>query len=150
VRYAHRRSGTVVEVDGEPLTEVRVWSAAAERVDLEVDGVRRVYEVAVAGSTTWVDSPLGATALVEVERYPEPGTGLAEGALNAPMPGTVVRVDVEVGATVSPGQVLVVLEAMKMEHAVRAQAAGTVVEVGVEGGQQVESGALLVVVGEPS
>jgi propionyl-CoA carboxylase alpha chain len=42
--------------------------------------------------------------------------------------------------------VLVVLEAMKMEHAVRAQSDGTVAEVGVQAGQQVESGALLVVV----
>jgi biotin carboxyl carrier protein len=42
--------------------------------------------------------------------------------------------------------VLVVLEAMKMEHSVRAQADGTVTEVGVRAGQQVESGALLVVV----
>ena len=146
VRYAHRRGGTVVEVDGEPLEGVRLWSATAERVDLEVDGVRRRYDVAVAGGTTFVDSPLGATGLVEVERYPEPGSGLAEGALTAPMPGTVVRVDVEVGASVAAGQVLVVLEAMKMEHAVRAQVAGTVAQVDVEAGQQVESGALLVVV----
>jgi propionyl-CoA carboxylase alpha chain len=98
------------------------------------------------GATSWVDSALGATALVEVERYPEPGTGLAEGALTAPMPGTVVRVDVEAGTEVRAGQVLVVLEAMKMEHAVRAQVDGTVAEVGVTAGQQVESGALLVVV----
>jgi propionyl-CoA carboxylase alpha chain len=149
VGYAHRRDGTVVEVDGQPLAGVRVWAAAADSVDLEVDGVRRRYDVRTVGASTWVDSPLGATPLVEVERYPEPGSGLAEGALTAPMPGTVVRVDVEVGARVTAGQVLVVLEAMKMEHAVRAPAAGTVGEVGVQAGRQVESGALLVVV-EPA
>jgi propionyl-CoA carboxylase alpha chain len=146
VAYAHRRSGTVVEVDGVPLPDVRVWSATAELVDLEVDGVRRSYDVSTVGGTCFVDSALGATALVEAERYPEPGSGLAEGALTAPMPGTVVRVDVANGDAVSAGQVLVVLEAMKMEHAVRAQADGKVTDVGVEQGQQVESGALLVVV----
>ncbi len=146
VGYAHRRDGTVVEVDGQAMLGVRVWSAADERVDLEVDGLRRTYDVSTVGTATYVDSSLGATVLVEVERYPEPGSGLAEGALTAPMPGTVVRVDVEPGAAVTAGQVLVVLEAMKMEHAVRAQSDGTVAEVGVQAGQQVESGALLVVV----
>jgi propionyl-CoA carboxylase alpha chain len=62
------------------------------------------------------------------------------------MPGTVVRVDTAPGAAVTAGQVLVVLEAMKMEHAVRAASDGTVAQVGVEAGQQVDSGALLVVV----
>ena len=146
VGYAHRREGTAVEVDGRALDGVRVWSATAGAVDLEVDGVRRRYDVSRDGLTTWVDSPLGSTTLVEVERYPEPGSGLAEGALAAPMPGTVVRVDVEPGASVSAGQVLVVLEAMKMEHAVRAGVDGVVSSVAVGAGQQVESGALLVVV----
>jgi propionyl-CoA carboxylase alpha chain len=146
VRYALRRDQVVVEVDGEPLGRLRVWSATGEQVDLEVDGVRRTYEVAVAGGQTWVDSALGSTGLREVERYPDPGAGLAEGALVAPMPGTVVRVDVRAGAEVAAGQVLVVLEAMKMEHAVRAPASGTVAQIGVEAGQQVDSGALLAVV----
>jgi propionyl-CoA carboxylase alpha chain len=146
VGYAHRRGGTVVEVDGRTLDGVRLWSATGARVDLEVEGLRRSYDVSTDGATTWVDSALGSTTFVEVERYPEPGSGLAEGALVAPMPGTVVRVDVEPGAAVAAGQVLVVLEAMKMEHAVRAAVDGTVSEVGVGAGQQVESGALLVVV----
>jgi propionyl-CoA carboxylase alpha chain len=146
VGYAHRRGVTVVEVDGQPLAGVRVWAAAADWVDLEVDGVRRRYEVRTVGASTWVDSPLGTTPLVELDRYPDPGSGLVQGALTAPLPGTVVRVDIEVGARVTAGQVLVILEAMKMEHAVRAPAEGTVGEVGVQVGRQVESGALLVVV----
>ncbi len=146
VSYALRRSGTEVAVEGQPLAAVRVWSATAEGVDLEVDGVRRAYAVSTVGLQCWVDSSLGSTAFTEVERYPEPGSGLAAGTLTAPMPGTVVRVDVETGASVEAGQVLVVLEAMKMEHAVRSPAAGTVAQVDVEPGQQVDAGALLVVV----
>jgi propionyl-CoA carboxylase alpha chain len=62
------------------------------------------------------------------------------------MPGSVVRVAVAAGDRVGAGQVLVVLEAMKMEHAVSAGAPGTVVEVGVAEGDQVETGRVLVVV----
>ena len=70
----------------------------------------------------------------------------AEGSALAPMPGGVVRVAVAVGDTVEAGQLLVVLEAMKMEHAVHAAAAGTVTEVDVAEGDQVETGRVLVVV----
>ena len=149
IGYDHRRGGTVVEVDGAALTGVHLWAATPGEVDLEVDGVRRCYRVETDGTTTWVDSELGATTLVEVERYPEPGSGHAAGALVAPMPGTVVRVEVEAGASVSAGDVLVVLEAMKMEHAVRAPLDGVVEQVAVTAGQQVESEALLAVV-EPA
>ncbi|CAN5216366.1 biotin carboxylase N-terminal domain-containing protein [soil metagenome] len=146
IGYAHRRSDTVVQVDGVPLDGVVVRSASATAVDLEVGGVRRGVRLHTVGSTTWVDSPLGSTALVEVERYPEPGSGLAEEARVAPMPGTVVRVDVAEGDAVTAGQVLVVLEAMKMEHAVRSPLDGVVEQVAVFTGQQVESETLLAVV----
>jgi len=62
------------------------------------------------------------------------------------MPGSVVRVAVAPGDRVEAGQVLVVLEAMKMEHAVTAGGPGTVAEVAVAEGDQVETGRILVVV----
>ena len=62
------------------------------------------------------------------------------------MPGSVVRVAVAPGDRVEAGQVLVVLEAMKMEHAVAAGGPGTVAEVAVAEGDQVETGRVLVVV----
>ncbi len=145
VGYAFRRTGLVVQVGGEPV-DVRLWSVTADRVDLEVDGVRRQVDVHQVGDTAYVDSPLGSSVLVETPRFPEPGTGAAAGSLAAPMPGTVVRVTAEVGAAVQAGDVLVVLEAMKMEHPVRAAVDGTVTEVRIESGSQVEAGAVLVVV----
>ncbi len=99
-----------------------------------------------SADTSYVDSALGSSVLVETPRFPEPGTGAAAGSLAAPMPGTVIRVVAEVGATVEAGDVLVVLEAMKMEHPVRAAVDGTVSEVLVEAGTQVEAGSVLVVV----
>jgi propionyl-CoA carboxylase alpha chain len=65
------------------------------------------------------------------------------------MPGTVVRVEVADGASVSAGTVVVVLEAMKMEHAVRAPHDGTVTSLHASVGQAVDTGHVLAVVTEP-
>ena len=75
---------------------------------------------------------------------------MAAGSLLAPMPGSVVRLLVAEGDEVTQGQVLLALEAMKMEHTIRAPHDGTVHEVRVSVGQQVETGALMLVVEEPS
>ena len=64
--------------------------------------------------------------------------------LRAPMPGLIVRVNVEPGDRVQAGQGIVVMEAMKMENELRAQAAGTVRAVHAKPGSAVEKGALLV------
>jgi propionyl-CoA carboxylase alpha chain len=62
------------------------------------------------------------------------------------MPGTVVSVAVEVGAEVTAGQAVLVLEAMKMQHTVSAPHAGVVTEIDVTPGTQVASGEVLAVV----
>jgi propionyl-CoA carboxylase alpha chain len=79
-------------------------------------------------------------------RFPLPQEDVAAGSLVAPMPGAVVRLDARAGAAVAAGDVLLTLEAMKMEHVVRAPVAGTVTEVRVALGDQVEAGQVLVVV----
>ena len=72
------------------------------------------------------------------------GTAAGESAVTAPMPGTVIRVEVEPGAAVAAREALVVLEAMKMEIPVHSPFAGTVTAVHVQAGEQVAGGALLV------
>jgi 3-methylcrotonyl-CoA carboxylase alpha subunit len=67
----------------------------------------------------------------------------ADGAILAPMPGKVIAVDVAAGEAVVKGQRLMVLEAMKMEHALTAPFDGTVSELAVNEGQQVQVEALL-------
>ena len=63
--------------------------------------------------------------------------------LIAPMPGMIVRVAVQVGDTVAPGQGLIVMEAMKMENELRATSAGTVKAVLAQPGTAVEKGTVL-------
>lgn len=75
-----------------------------------------------------------------------PGPGAA-GEVTAPLPGTVAAVKVEPGQSVQAGQVLIVLEAMKMENEMLAPSAGTVKEIRVAKGASVAAGDVLVVLG---
>jgi 3-methylcrotonyl-CoA carboxylase alpha subunit len=65
-------------------------------------------------------------------------------SIAAPLPGIVKSLNVSPGSTVSAGDVLAVMEAMKMEHSLTAPRDGTVAEVAVRAGEQVEEGALLI------
>lgn len=67
--------------------------------------------------------------------------------VKSPMPGNILSVNVNVGDTVAEGQVLMILEAMKMENEIMAPKAGKVTSVNVQKGATVESGTLLCVVG---
>ena len=127
-------------------TSIELVTAAPDRVVLAVDGVSLPFDVATHPDLVVVDSPLGSLALQPVSRFPDPDHQAAPGSLLAPMPGSVVRVAVAEGDEVSEGQVLLWLEAMKMQHEVRAPLAGVVAELAVAAGQQVEVGEVLAVV----
>ncbi|MEU8318512.1 biotin carboxylase N-terminal domain-containing protein [Nonomuraea sp. NPDC048881] len=129
---------------------VTVVSARPEEVVLERDGLRRTFQVARydGDERVYVDSSMGAAVLTPVPRLPEPVEHVAPGSLLAPMPGSVLRVEVAEGDTVARGQPVLVLEAMKMEHRIAAPAGGVVSDVRVEKGQQVEAGAVLAIIQE--
>jgi acetyl/propionyl-CoA carboxylase alpha subunit len=73
------------------------------------------------------------------------GAGAGSLTLTAPLPGKISRVAVQPGDAVSAGDILLVIEAMKMENEFRAAAAGTVAEVRVVAGQVVNAGDVLIV-----
>jgi len=115
---------------------------------IELDGAFHAAAAHRAGDRWWVHTRTGDVEVAEISPFPSSEIEEAPGSLHAPMPGKVVSVDVAVGDTVRKGQTLVVLEAMKMEHAIGSPDDGTVAEVKVSAGQQVDRGALLVVVVE--
>lgn len=138
VHYRHTRQGLTAE-------GVRVVHADAGLVVLEVDGVRRKFEVARYGDNQVY---VNTTTLTAFPRFPDPTAQLAPGSLLAPMPGTVVRVaeGLAVGAAVKAGDPLLWLEAMKMEHKITAPVTGNLTALHAVPGQQVQLAALLAVV----
>ena len=152
VAYAPRRDGAVdVSVDEGPdrLALVHTWTPAG--LDLEVDGRRRTVAVTWAADargadTLHVQTGTGTVTFDLVPRFTVPGDDGPAGGLIAPMPGVVLDVRVAEGDTVDAGQVLLVLEAMKMEHHIKAPTAGTVAAVHVTAGTQVDNGAPLLVI----
>jgi acetyl/propionyl-CoA carboxylase alpha subunit len=146
VDYSFSRDGQPdVAVDGEAV-EVTLHGIDGDVVDLSAGGVRRRYQVGVTRPVVDVSSALGSSSYDVLSRLPDPADSIAVGSLVAPMPGAVVRVLVAAGDPVVAGQPLVVLEAMKMEHAVSSPGPGVATEVHVVAGQQVDAGMVLAVV----
>jgi biotin carboxyl carrier protein len=149
-----------VEVDGGRVTVAgQVHRAGLSAVAgtpvrlLLLDDVPEPLALEPAGQGRWLVTRRGERWELEVlderARHIRGLTGAAEGprgpaALRAPMPGLVLRVQVEAGQSVAAGAGVVVLEAMKMENELRAAAAGVVRSVRVQAGEAVEKGQLLV------
>jgi biotin carboxyl carrier protein len=74
------------------------------------------------------------------------GAHVGEATLQAPMPGLVVGIPVEQGATVTEGQAVIILEAMKMENDLLAPISGTIKEIRVNKGQAVDQGQTLIII----
>jgi acetyl/propionyl-CoA carboxylase alpha subunit len=149
VSYRVAPGSAEVSVNGGDPRQVLLYSCAPDLVDLAIDGIRRVVRIERDGEARYADSSLGASVLAERPRFPLPDLEVAAGSLVAPMPGTVVRVQAAPGDAVAAGQVLVVLEAMKMEHSVRSPHDGTLAEVRVSAGQAVDTGTVLAVLDAP-
>lgn len=149
IRVGYRfegRGGVSVEIDGQPLTAVTVQHLEEGRVGLATADHLRWFDVNRTGSVHHVDGPSGYVRLVEHARFPTPEHDDVPGSLHAPMPGRVVRVAVAEGDLVIEGQVLLVMEAMKMEHSLRAPQIGRVASVRVAAGDQVAADQILVVI----
>ncbi len=137
-------------VDGDAVRVRSVPTTIPPRVVVEIDGHRvtaHVSEMTDHDRTVWeVTTARGHVGLDELPRFPARVVAEIPGACKAPMPGSVLRVDVAVGAHVERGDLLCIVEAMKMEHRITAPYEGTVTEVHVVGDQQVDADQVLVVI----
>ena len=146
VRYIAQSAGEfALEAPG-AACQARILSADNEAIELELDGVRRRYRVVRSDARVFVHSPLGSSELECVPRFPPARRSEIAGSCSAPMPGVIREVRVQVGERVETGTVLLVLEAMKMEHQIIAPDAGVVKELRVEVGQMVEPDDVLIVI----
>ncbi|BBY52418.1 acetyl/propionyl-CoA carboxylase subuit alpha [Mycolicibacterium arabiense] len=132
-------AGTARIEDGE--TRSLTATLDGRHLTVTLDGLRTDYVVAAAEHVTWLHGGGRTTAVEEVREAPvrpdDAHAGDAE--LVSPMPGSVVAVGAEDGASVTSGSVVVTVEAMKMEHALSAPVDG-VVELLVAVGDQVKVG----------
>ena len=154
VSYRRQRDGRfAIDVNGLGLAETphmtaSVRCADAGWIDIEEGGHRYRRHVFRHGHRAWVQGPAGDVALVAVPRFPEAERETVAGGLAAPMPGTVLAVHVHPGDPVSTGQLLMIVEAMKMEHRITAPRPGVVGEVRAQRGDQVAAGDVMVVIEE--
>jgi pyruvate carboxylase subunit B len=142
-----------ITVDGRPVRAELQRVSGTSVYSLLLDGASHRLVVRRASSGRWEIYQRGrgysAEAVDERTRRVREMTGAGSRqagprALRAPMPGLVVKVDVQEGDEVVPGQGLVIVEAMKMENELRAEVGGRVSRVHVHPGQVVEKDQVLV------
>jgi propionyl-CoA carboxylase alpha chain len=149
VEYAVRRDGSFRVRFKDFDTSVFLRSREPGIVDVEIDGWRAQFRLdsdqdVFNDLISWyVHGPMGSVVIRHLTRFPARESESFGGDLHAPMPGTVVLVSVRVGDRVEEGQVLMVLEAMKMEHQISASATSNVTGIFVSEGEQVANGHLL-------
>ncbi|ADB74203.1 biotin carboxylase N-terminal domain-containing protein [Geodermatophilus obscurus] len=150
VRVRGRASAAEVQVGSTDPVPAEVTASGSE-LAVTLDGVTCRYAVVHSGGQVWLAADGRVVALREHERLHSTVEGAAgDGAVTAPMPGTVTLVQTAVGDRVEAGAPLLVVEAMKMEHVLTAPLAGTVTELGVTAGQQVRLDERVAVVTPPA
>ena len=117
-------------------------------LDIEFNGKRHYSRITLKNDNILVHMPFGDVMLKIKPRFVLPGIEIQAGSLTAPMPGKVIALNVKKGSKVKTGDVLVILEAMKMEHSIKASHNGVVSKVLITKDDQVENGAPLMIVDE--
>ncbi len=143
VSYKTKRDESFVFDNGSTAT---INHCSAEHIEAEVDGERMTSLITERKESIHLQTSQGTVSFEILPRFEPPVLQIAEGSLVAPMPGVVLEIRVSNGDTVSAGDTLLTLEAMKMEHHVKAPYNGTVTEILVSENQQLDNGVPLLVI----
>jgi geranyl-CoA carboxylase alpha subunit len=120
--------------------ELKLINHDTQSVTLEIDGLRQRHAYRLDAGQLWLFTHPGALRLEDrTHAVIDSQTSVSSGTLKAPMDGAIVDVLVSEGSPVSKGQLLVVLEAMKMEHPLKAGIDGVLKRVQVKVGDQVKN-----------
>lgn len=126
--------------------ERKIWEVIMKNYRITVNGV--AYDVAVEemgeGAAASAPAPAAAPKKAAPKAAPAAAAGAGAVKINSPMPGNILSVKASEGQAVKKGDVLMILEAMKMENEICAPQDGTIASVQVSAGDSVESGDVLV------
>jgi propionyl-CoA carboxylase alpha chain len=141
VTYRLARDGALVEAafNGQTI-DAQIVTVTPSHVVLRRGSLTHHFDLALTTDEVHIDSPFGSWSLPVAPRFGEPSSEATAGSLTSPMPGTVVRVAVAASSQVHKGDVVVVIEAMKMQHEIVAPSDGVVSELFVLPGQQLIAG----------
>ena len=114
-------------------------------IDFIFNGLRSFSRVSQYKNNLVIHMPFGDISLKILPRFEMTSSIVEKGGMIAPMPGKVVDLKVKKGKKVKAGDILVILEAMKMEHTIRASEDGVIDKVMIAKGDQVENGAVLLI-----
>lgn len=126
--------------------ERKIWEVIMKNYRITVNGV--AYDVAVEemgeGAAASAPAPVAAPKPAAPKAAPAAAAGAGAIKINSPMPGNILSVKASAGQAVKKGDVLMILEAMKMENEICAPQDGTIASVQAAAGDSVESGDVLV------
>jgi propionyl-CoA carboxylase alpha chain len=143
ISYKSDRNG-FFNINNDIKAKVIKWNTYG--IDIEIGNTRFFSKITRSNETLVIHGPWGDILFKIMPRFKSIGQEVKDGGLIAPMPGKVIDLMVEVGSKIKKGETLVVLEAMKMEHAIKAIEDGVIDELFIKNNDQVENGALLMVI----
>ncbi len=129
---------------------VAVNSVTHERAEVTVNGVTYQVKIENASPSVPADMPIVAGVKEEPDAVQSPTAVVTSGAgkpVNSPLPGVIVGVKVQVGDKVKSGQVVAILEAMKMENEIQSEFDGIITSINVSQGDSILEGAPIVTIG---
>ena len=129
------------------MSETRKVIVDGEEFEVELEQDGEMWKATVEGKTFEIQVPDAGPA--PKQRRSAGGKSKKSGKVTANIPGKVVTVEVTVGQEVEEGQVVMILEAMKMQNEIQAPVSGTVTDIHCEEGQSIEANVPLLVITPP-